>query len=197
MAESDDADPLAWLAADRQQAGQRGDPCANLCTLATVDAGGHPQVRTVVLRDIDGRLAVFINETSPKWQQIERSRSVAVAVWLPSVNVQYRLQCQTRPVAKPLVHASWTLRPDMPKRLDWFYTRLQPQSSVVESRTALRDALAKLRLREPLDAPRTAAGIHLEPYRVERLDLSMPDGLHDRRCFLLRSQGWHEQVLVP
>jgi len=197
MTGSGAVDPLALLAADREQAGQGGDPCANLCTLATVDPAGHPQARTVILRDLDGRLAVFLNETSPKWQQIGGSRSVAVVVWLPSVNVQYRLQCQTRPVAKPLVHASWHLRPEVPKRLDWYYTRVQAQSSAVESRGALQDGIDNLKLREPLVAPRTSTGIHLEPFAVERLNLSMPGGLHDRRRFLLRGDGWHEHVLVP
>jgi pyridoxamine 5'-phosphate oxidase len=197
MAGPPDSDPLAWLAVDREQAAQRGDPCANLCTLATVDPAGHPQARSVILRDLDGRLAVFLNETSPKWQQIGSSKSVALVVWLPSVNVQYRLQCQTRPVAKPLVHASWHLRPEAPKRLDWFYTRVQPQSSAVDSRSALQEGIDNLKLREPLVAPRTSAGIHLEPFRIERLNLSMPDGIHDRRCFLLRQDGWHGHVVVP
>jgi pyridoxamine 5'-phosphate oxidase len=197
MAQSPGVDPLAWLAADREQAVQRADPCANLCTLATVDPAGHPQARTVILRDLDRGLAVFLNETSPKWQQIGSSPSVAVTLWLPSINVQYRLQCRTRPVAKPVVHASWQMRPEAPKRLDWFYTRIQPQSSPVESRSALQDAIDNLQLREPLVAPRTSTGIHLDAFKVERLNLSMPDGLHDRRCFLLRQDGWHEHVLVP
>lgn len=197
MTDSPGADPLALLSAERGAAGQRGDPCASLCTLATVDEAGHPQARTVILRDLEGRLAVFLNETSPKWQQVNDSRSVAVVVWLPSVSVQYRLQCHARPVAKPQVHASWQLRPEVPKRLDWFYTRVQPQSSAIHSRSALQAGLGDLRLREPLVAPRTSGGIYLEPFKVERLNLSMPDGLHDRRTWQLRGDGWHEHVVVP
>ena len=189
--------PLALLDADRTRARSLNDPCANLCTLATVDAAGHPQARTLVLRDLDGRLAVFLNESSPKWEEVERSGSTAVVVWLPTVNVQYRLQCDTLPVAKPLVHESWRLRPDAPKRLDWFYTRVQRQSSPIADRETLVSAVLSLKLRNPLTAPRTAAGLFLEPFMVERLDLSMPDGIHDRRHFQRRADGWHETVLVP
>jgi pyridoxamine 5'-phosphate oxidase len=197
MVEAADVSPLALLAADRSQARQLADPCADLCTLATVDSAGHPQARTVVLRELDGRLAIFLNETSPKWQQLEHAQSLAVVVWLPSVNVQYRLQCESRPVAKPHVYESWQLRPEAPKRMDWFYTRVQPQSTPVDSRDALLDQVGALQLRDPLVAPRTSAGVYLEPFRIERLNLAMPDGIHDRRSYQRRADGWHETVLVP
>ena len=191
-------DPLTTLIEDRGRARERGDPCANLCTLATVDAAGHPQARTVVLRELEGRQAVFGNETSPKWQQIGQCASLAVVVWLPSLDVQYRLQCTTRPVARQLLHQSWQLRPEAPKRLDWFYTRVQPQSSAIESRRSLLEGVNALRLREPLVAPRTAVGVYLEPTVVERLDLRMDDGIHDRRAYRhVPGRGWQEITLVP
>jgi pyridoxamine 5'-phosphate oxidase len=189
--------PLELMASDRSRARERNDPCANLCTLATVDAAGHPQARTLVLRDMGGRLAVFVNETSPKWQQLNDSQSLAVVVWLPSVDVQYRLQCQSRPVAKHDVHDSWQLRPNAPKRLDWYYTRTRPQSSPIDHRETLLSELEDLKLRHPLVAPRTSAGIYIEPFKVERLCLSMPGGIHDRRSYQHRADGWHETVLVP
>ena len=56
MADDDVRDPLTLLADDRARARERDDPCASLCTLASVDAAGHPQARTLVLRDVDDRL---------------------------------------------------------------------------------------------------------------------------------------------
>jgi hypothetical protein len=52
-------------------------------------------------------------------------------------------------------------------------------------------------LRHPLEAPRTATGVYLEPFAVERLDLDQPDGVHDRRHFQRRPDGWHFATLVP
>lgn len=198
MAGAATEDPLELLSRDRNRARERNDPCAGLCTLASVDAAGNPQARTVVLREVDGRLAIFGNETSPKWRQMELSATLAVVVWLPSLDVQYRLQCETRPVPKPKVHESWQLRPDAPKRLDWFYTRVQAQSSAVSGRDELVEGVDGLRLREPLVAPRTSAGVFLEPVSVERLDLTTDSGIHHR--VLYRHQaggGWQAATLVP
>ncbi|MAT83096.1 MAG: hypothetical protein CMD39_02290 [Gammaproteobacteria bacterium] len=197
MADDDVRDPLTLLADDRARARERDDPCASLCTLASVDAAGHPQARTLVLRDVDDRLAVFGNETSPKWQQMATAASLAVVVWLPTLQVQYRLQCTTRPVPKPRVHESWLLRPETPKRLDWFYTREAAQSTAVASREALLAKLEGLTLREPLLAPRTAAGVFLEPAAIERLDLATDDGVHDRVLYRRQADGWHTVTLVP
>lgn len=197
MPDAADIDPLTLLANDRQRARERRDPCANLCTLASVDAAGHPQARTVVLRDVADRLAIFGNSTSPKWRQLETSATLAVVVWLPTLEVQYRMQCRTRPVAKALVHESWQFRPEVPKRLDWYYTRVQPQSSVIGDRQTLTDGLSGLTLREPLTAPRTAAGFYLEPELVERLELGMADGIHARQGFRRQPGGWRTFTLVP
>lgn len=187
-------DPLALLAADRALARERRDPCAALCTLANVDAGGLPQARTLVLRDVADRLAVFVNATSPKFQHMNH---VVAVVWLPTVNVQYRLTCRTEPVPAALIAESWQLRPDAPKRLDWLYTRGRAQGSPVGSREALLECLGSLSLPEPLTAPETARGFFLVPEQVERLDLNQENGVHDRRRYTRGNPTWHEEVLVP
>ena len=189
--------PLVQLVDDRRAARGHDDPCANLCTAASVDQHGHPQARTLVLREIDERLAVFGNETSPKWQELNANVPVAVVVWLPSLNLQYRLRCRTETVPKTIVHESWSLRPDVPKRLDWYYTTHQPQSSRLPDRETLLRQLQALEVPDPLVAPDTAAGFFLNPQIIDRLDLNQPDGVHDRRHFELVDQTWIETVLVP
>jgi pyridoxamine 5'-phosphate oxidase len=190
-------DPLDWLRADRDRAAEARDPCASLCTVASVDANGHPRARTLVLREIEGRFAVFTNRTSPKWSQLEQGISIAVVVWLPSLQLQYRLQCSTSAVPAALVHASWQLRPPAPKRLDWYYTQHRPQGAPVADRAALVDGLERTALPDPLVAPATAGGLFVEPFAVDRLDLAQPVGIHDRRHFERRDAGWFETVLVP
>jgi len=190
-------DPIARLLLERATARERQDPCASLCTVASVDSDGLPQARTLVLRELGSDLAVFGNRTSPKWQQMTEQAVVAVVVWLPSLNLQYRLRCRTAAVADQLVHESWLLRPLAPKKLDWFYTHRQPQSTTVADRSSLLADLEALNLPEPLVAPDTAAGLYLLPTAVDRLDLGQPDGVHDRRHFERTDQGWLESVLVP
>jgi pyridoxamine 5'-phosphate oxidase len=189
-------DPLTLLAADRQLARERQDPCANLCTLANVDADGLPQARTLVLRDLDERLAIFVNRTSPKFPFLQND-AVSIVVWLPTCNVQYRLACRTEAVPHAMVAESWHLRPEPPKRMDWLYARVQGQSTPIESREGLLAMLEALDLPDPLEAPDVASGFFLTPSMVERLDLGQENGVHDRRRYSLGNPGWYEEVLIP
>jgi pyridoxine/pyridoxamine 5'-phosphate oxidase len=164
--------------------------------VANVDETGAPQLRTLVLREFEARLALFVNATSPKWPSL-REAPLGVLVWLPTLNLQYRLSCSTSPVPDAIVHESWHLRPEPPKRLDWFYTRVRPQGSPVESRDHLLALLAGLELPDPLTAPHTARGLFLHPHVIERLDLGQDNGVHDRRRYRLIDNRWEESVLIP
>lgn len=187
-------DPVALLHADRAAARAKDDPNANLCALATVDREGEPQARTVVLRDLESRLAIFLNRHSPKYLEIGQSPRVAVLVHLPSVAVQYRLRCVLEAIPQALVHASWQLRPPIPKRLDWLYAQL-PQGSAVESRERLVELLETTP--PPERAPDSAVGFFLAPDAVDRLHLGQPSGIHDRRRYERDGEAWRESVLIP
>ncbi|MYE80450.1 MAG: hypothetical protein F4X36_01110 [Gammaproteobacteria bacterium] len=189
-------DPLARFAEDRARARDRDDGWANLCAVATVTAAGEPAVRVLVLREIDGRLGVFVNATSPKTDEFARSATVAVMTYLPTLTVQYRLQCTLERMPAETVHAAWQMRPAVPKRMDWLYAEHR-QSSPVADRAALLDALEAAPLPEPLVAPESATGHFLDPVAVERLDLAGEGGVHDRRQYRYESQGWVETILVP
>ena len=186
------ADPIAWLKADRAAAQAAGDPNANACVLATVD-DGEPQARVLVLRDVDSRLAVFLNSSSPKHRQLSQSETVAVVVYLPSAAVQYRITCELEAIPAATVRASWQLRPAIPKRLDWLYER-HPQSSPLPSRARLEELLDGS---TPETAPASALGYYLAPAAVDRLHLDQPNGIHDRRRFTVVAGAWREEVLVP
>jgi pyridoxamine 5'-phosphate oxidase len=189
-------DPLGLLRQDRERARSLEDPCAALCTLANVDADGVPHARTLVLRDLDGRFGVFVNGTSPKFTAIAAG-PVSVVVWLPSISIQYRLACATEPIPHETVAESWHLRPEVPKRMDWLYETSQPQSTVLESRDRLLELLDAITLEDDATAPAGAGGFFLNPLVMERLDLGMPDGVHDRRRYTLGNPVWQEDVLIP
>ena len=190
-------DPIALLQADRAAARAESDPNANLCVLATVDGQGEPQARTLVLRDVESRLALFFNRSSPKHAEIARSKTVALLVHLPSVAVQYRLRCALEAIPQAVVHASWRLRPAIPKRLDWLYAKA-PQGSAVQSRERLAQLLDA---EAPEHAPDSALGRYVVPEVVERLHLNQPNGIHDRRRYERRggdrNEAWRETVLIP
>lgn len=196
--------PLRRLDEDRRQARRRRDPWAELCIVSTVTAGGEPSARVLVVRELDpgaeppesAALGIFVNASSPKVEEFSNSSSVAVLIYFPSLMVQYRLRCTLEPIDPVLVRESWQLRPEIPKRMDWVY-ETHPQSSEVASREALLDAAASQSREQPLIAPDSAVGYVLQPFEMERLDLSRGDQPHDRRRYSVREGTWVEAVLVP
>ncbi|WP_296509603.1 pyridoxamine 5'-phosphate oxidase family protein [Rhodoferax sp.] len=63
--------------------------------LATVDAHGAPQARTVVLRQADARqteLQFFTDKRSPKVAELEAPPSVALVFWSKRLSWQLRIQ---------------------------------------------------------------------------------------------------------
>ena len=191
-------DPLALLRSDRARAREARDPWANLCVLATVDVDNTPQARVVVLRDIEQRLAVFVNGTSPKCAELRRSEHQAVLLYLSSLAIQYRLRVALEPVPSATVHASWLERPRIPKVMDWLYEYVQAQSTPLESRQHLLDHYRNVDERLPANvtAPSNAVGFYLSIDRIDRLELS-GDRPHTRSVFERTAKGWHATTLVP
>jgi pyridoxine/pyridoxamine 5'-phosphate oxidase len=190
-------DPIEWLIADRARARAARDPMADLCVLATVD-GDEPHARTLVLRDVEGRPAVFMNATSPKHAQITVQPRVAIVVYLASCAVQYRLNGMLEPIARTIVHGHWRARPRIPKVMDWFYREHTPQSAVIDSRASLESGHATLDARLGVDplAPEEAMGHYIVAETVDRLALAS-DRIHERTRFSRVPQGWRCEILVP
>jgi pyridoxamine 5'-phosphate oxidase len=190
-------DPLARFAADRARARAAGDPWADLCVLATYSGTGT-DARTLVLRDVDARPAVFTNATSPKHAQFSTYPDIAVLVYLASVGVQYRMNGVLEPIQRHVVHHHWRARPRIPKVMDWLYREHAPQSAAVPSREALEaahDALHR-RLGEDLHAPEEATGHYIVARVIERLELAR-DRIHDRVRYRLDGDAWRHEILVP
>lgn len=191
-------DPLALFANDRSRARGAADPWANLCVLSTVDAAGNPQARVVVLREIEQRLAVFVNGTSPKHQQLSNSTRHAVLVYFASLGVQYRLTVMFEAVPGAIVRKSWLERPRIPKVMDWLYEQGRAQSSEVDSREVIVDSYAELdeSLPKSVEAPSQAVGYYLVIEQIERLELA-GDRIHSRQRYRRVGSRWQSKELVP
>lgn len=188
-------DPLRLLCDDRANAASLNDPLCDRCFLATINDFGNPEIRTLVVRDIEGRLGVFVNGSSPKCQQLANSSTVSIVMYFESMGIQYRIQTELSPIESMLVHEMWRNRPDVSKKLDYLYETL-PQSSPMDSRVKLLKGLDEMSV--PQDAPKTAKGFYFEPmYTVERLSLDQSDGLHVRTLFERHGSSWSEQQLIP
>ena len=181
-----------WPVLRRTGGCQAKDPMAAVCVLATVDENGMPQARTLVLRHSRG-LAIYINASSPKWQQSQEC--VAIQVWWPSVQINGRIQARCEALPAQHIAESWQLRPDVPKQMDWLYQQ-RPQSSEVTDRDELINLLKNTNHRHHW-WHRGARGLLLLPERIDRLDLNQANGVHDRTRYVLDAGRWLEQTLIP
>lgn len=73
----------------------RGDAW-RIASLASVDQCGLPQVRSVVVRDVDltqSQLMVFTDRRSPKVAELMANPQAALLLWCPTRQQQLRLSC--------------------------------------------------------------------------------------------------------
>lgn len=192
-------DPNAGLNADRSRARELGDSNAELCWLATVDAEGWPKVRALVLRDVAGGHALFINGTSAKGREFDAEPRCQIACWYPSLQRQWRLQARVFALDRDLLAAHWRRRPRVSQVMDHVYAHGFPQSSALADSEALSAAHGHLdaSLGDDPEPPSEALALGLEVMGAECLQIHPGSRLHDRWRFTRSEAGWRRQALVP
>ena len=180
------SDPIVALRSDREAAHQAGDENALLCWLATVGVDGTPSVRTLVLREVDGALALFVNATSPKWREMRHQARVQVACWLPSLQRQWRIDAQTRVLPHEVVARHWHRRPRVSQVLDHYYGTHHPQSTPLEdadvdARFGADMNALDAALSERPDVPTQSLAIALDVLAVDCAQLHPAPRLHQRQ----------------
>ena len=189
--------PLDTFFLDQARAKELDDPTAALCVFITKESDDYPTGRTLVLRNIDGQLGVFINKSSPKWNQ--KDQGISLQTYWPSVEIQYRIKASCVALNPNLIRHSWKQRPETPQKLDWFYERQKPQSASLEpaEATSFTTKLKEIALLDGSTAPDSAAGLLLEPFEFERLELRLGDVPHIREKFILIEGNWQHYSMVP
>jgi pyridoxine/pyridoxamine 5'-phosphate oxidase len=178
------------------------DANAHYCSLATVSKSGEVSIRTLVLREVaEGSFIVFINNTSPKWDQLQHSKQFELLVFWPSLMQQYRIRGEYSELSALAMERHWARKPYDSKILDHYYVGVQSQSSHIESREALLSGIDLLKKRYPSDREvpfvKSAKGISIKATYIENWHDSVADRLHKRHLYLLHKGQWEQQVLVP
>jgi pyridoxine/pyridoxamine 5'-phosphate oxidase len=194
--------PIEIIRENWKQAKSLGDANADFCTFATASENGQACLRTLVLRDITGEsLVVFVNNTSPKWEQLEYSDKMEVLLFWPSLMQQYRIRGDLEVMPKEIIRQHWCKKPYESKIIDNFYSAYQPQSSTVESRESLLEDINKLKndYPEPDDVPfpENAEGVIVRANYIETWHGSATDRIHDRCLYTLEDGQWEKATLVP
>ena len=171
-------DPFAiaqsWLT--EAEATEPNDP--NAIALATVDPDGMPNVRMVLLKDIEDDAFVFYtNYGSKKAQEIEAAGKAAFVLHSKSLRRQIRVRGVTEREDGPQADAYYASR-SLKSRLGAWASK---QSAPLSSRESLMADVAKLTLSLGISPPRPPfwGGIRIRPIEIE----FWADGafrLHDR-----------------
>ena len=183
----------AWMA--EAEASEVNDP--NAIALATVDADGLPNVRMVLLKEIEAAAFVFYtNYTSAKGRELEAAGKAAFVCHWKSLRRQIRVRGLITREDGPQADAYYASR-GLQSRLGAWASR---QSEPLSSRTALVAEVAKVTLTQGTNPKRPPfwGGFRLVPLEVE----FWADGafrLHDRFKWTRQAidQEWKIDRLNP
>jgi pyridoxamine 5'-phosphate oxidase len=170
----------------------------NAMSLATVDENAMPNVRMVLLKDLDARGFVFYtNCESQKGVEILRNPKAAVSFHWKSLRRQVRLRGMVEKVDAAEADAYFATRPRESRIGAW----ASAQSRPLESRFALEKSVAKFAARYAIgEIPRPPywCGLRLVPVTIEFWQ-DRPFRLHDRLVFTRPRPGapWSTARLYP
>ena len=181
----------AWLA--EATATEPNDP--NAVALATVDADGMPDVRTVLLKDIeDAGFVFYTNYDSAKGTQIAATGKAAFVMHWKSLRRQVRVRGTVTREDGPQADAYYRSRA-LQSRMGAWASR---QSRPLADRKALLDAVARTEAEQGTDPARPPfwGGFRIAPTQIE----FWADGafrLHDRFRWTRADAGWDVTRLNP
>ncbi len=192
------ADPFALFADWMGEARGSEINDTNAMSLATVDAGGMPDVRMVLLKGVDERGFVFYtNEDSNKGQQLKTNGKAALCFHWKSLRRQIRIRGAVAVVSGQEADDYFKSRARGSQLGAWS----SDQSRPVKDRAALeaKVSAAKSRFGDG-DIPRPGFwyGWRVEPVQIE-FWRDRPFRLHDRLLFkrAYKNEPWTTQRLFP
>jgi len=191
-------DPLhlfdQWMKEARKS--EPNDP--NAMALATVDEGGLPNVRMVLLKAVDERGFVFYtNYESAKGQELLSQKKAALCFHWKSLRRQVRVRGEVESVSTEEADAYYNSR-DRGSRIGAWASR---QSRAMSDRFELEREVAKKAAKYAVGAiprPPYWSGFRLVPTSIE-FWRDKPFRLHDRRLFTRDSSegSWSSEQLFP
>ncbi|MDH4554258.1 pyridoxamine 5'-phosphate oxidase [Pseudomonas sp. BN417] len=168
----------------------------NAMTLATVDAGGRPHCRVLLLKGLDDRgFTFFSNYDSAKGEQLAANPCAAMTFFWPALERQVRIEGRVERVTPAESDAYYQVRPLGSRLGAW----ASPQSRVIHDRSELESLLAKTEQRFLDQAPNCPphwGGYRLLPERIEFWQ-GRPSRLHDRLNYRLLDGAWMRERLAP
>jgi pyridoxamine 5'-phosphate oxidase len=171
-------------------------PEPNAMSLGTVDSGGRPSVRIVLLKGVDERGFVFYtNYDGRKGRELLGQPQAALCFYWPTLDVQVRIEGTVTKVADKEADAYFASRERRSQIGAW----ASRQSRPLESPTALDERVAEYEKEfAGRDVPRPDfwSGFRVSPERIEFWK-GKPNRLHERHLYTRDGGSWRIDTLYP
>ena len=191
-------DPIALFAQWLDLAGKKEANDPNAMALATVDETGLPDVRMVLLKDVDtSGLIFYTNTESAKGRQLAANPKAAACFHWKTIRRQVRFRGPVSPVSDAEADAYFATRARSARIGAWASAQSRPLEGrfALEKQVALK--AAELGLGE-VSRPPYWSGYRLAPLQIE-FWVNRPFRLHDRLLFTRAgaSEAWKTCRLYP
>lgn len=185
---------VEWL--EDARASEPNDP--NAMALATVDVDGHPDVRMVLLKDVDTRgFTFFSNQESAKGGQLWSSPSAALLFHWKSLRRQVRVRGSVEPVSVEEADAYFASRARESRIGAWVSDQSRPLADRATLERRVTEQTARFDGQE-VPRPDRWTGWRVKPVQIE-FWRDRPFRLHDRLRFdrAMEDQPWRRSRLWP
>ena len=171
-------------------------PEPNAMALGTVDDGGQPTVRIVLLKAFDERGFVFYtNYEGRKGRHLLTHPTAALCFYWSPIDVQVRVEGTASKVSDEEADAYFATRQRVSQLGAW----ASRQSEPLETPSALAQRMARYEKEfAGRDVPRPDywSGFRVSPDRIEFWK-GKPNRLHERHLYTRSGKGWKIETLYP
>ena len=171
-------------------------PDPNAMALGTIENGGQPSVRIVLLKAFDERGFVFYtNYEGRKGRHLLAHPRAALCFYWAPIDIQVRIEGTVSKVAEEEADSYFATRERASQIGAWASRQSQP----VESPTALDERVARYEKEfagREVPRPRFWSGFRVWPESIEFWK-GKPNRLHERHLYTRDGDGWRIETLYP